>query len=75
MSKGNSRKSNRETKKPKKETQKVLATAGTISNPTQLELGSKKRKQNEAHSDLFNVNNAHFNECSGGKIQSTKIRG
>lgn len=44
MSKGNSRKGNRELKKPKKETQKVLATAGTISYPGQLELGSKKRK-------------------------------
>lgn len=44
MSKGNSRKGNRENKKPKKETQKVSATAGTISNPGQLELGSKKRK-------------------------------
>lgn len=44
MSKGNSRKGNRETKKPKKETPKVLATASTISYPGQLELGSKKRK-------------------------------
>jgi len=44
MSKGNSRKGNRETKKPKKETPKVLATASTISHPGQLELGSKKRK-------------------------------
>jgi len=42
MSKGNSRKGNREAKKPKKGTPKVLATANTISNPTRLELGSKK---------------------------------
>ena len=42
MSKGNSRKGNREAKKPKKETPKVLATANTISNPTRLELGFKK---------------------------------
>ncbi|MDA9815890.1 hypothetical protein N9C75_02415 [Alphaproteobacteria bacterium] len=44
MSKGNSRKGNRENKKPKKETQKVSATASTILNPGQLELGSKKRR-------------------------------
>jgi hypothetical protein len=42
MSKGNSRKGNREARKPKKETPKVLATANTISNLTRLELGTKK---------------------------------
>lgn len=68
MSKGNSRKGNRETKKPKKETPKVLATASTISHPGQLELGSKKRKQNEVHSDIYNDNSAHFNGRQGGKI-------
>ena len=44
MSKGNSRKGNRETKKPKKETAKVLATASTVSNPIRIETGSKKGK-------------------------------
>jgi len=33
MSKGNSRKGNREIKKPKKDTVKVLATANTMTNP------------------------------------------
>ena len=42
MSKGNSHKGNREAKKPKKEIQNVLATANTFSNPTRLELASKK---------------------------------
>ena len=44
MSKGNSRKGNRETKKPKKETPKVLATANTVSHPIRIETGSKKGK-------------------------------
>jgi len=44
MSKGNSRKGNRETKKPKKETPKVLATASTVLHPIRIETGSKKGK-------------------------------
>ncbi len=44
MSKGNSRKGNREAKKPKKETSKVLATANTTTNPGSLQLAAKKSK-------------------------------
>ena len=44
MSKGNSRKGNREIKKPKKEKVKVLATANTMTNPESLQLGTKKGK-------------------------------
>lgn len=45
MSKGNSLKGNRETKKPKKETPKVLATASTVSHPIRIETGSKKENR------------------------------
>ena len=44
MSKGNSRKGNREIKKPKKEKVKVLATANTMTNPEPLKIGTKKSK-------------------------------
>jgi hypothetical protein len=44
MSKGNSRKGNREIKKPKKDTVKVLATANTMTNPGSIQLGTKKSK-------------------------------
>ena len=44
MSKGNSRKGNREIKKPKKEEVKVLATANTMTNPGPLQLGIRKSK-------------------------------
>jgi len=44
MSKGNSRKGNREIKKPKKEKVRVLATASTMTKSGSLELGSKKGK-------------------------------
>ncbi|ADE39460.1 hypothetical protein [Candidatus Puniceispirillum marinum] len=44
MSKGNSRKGNRETKKTKKEKPKVLATSNTMTKSALLELGSKKGK-------------------------------
>ena len=44
MSKGNSRKGNREIKKPKKDKVKVLATASTMTNPGSIQLGTKKSK-------------------------------
>ena len=44
MSKGNSRKGNREIKKPKKDTGKVLTTANTMTNPGSIQLGTKKSK-------------------------------
>jgi hypothetical protein len=44
MSKGNSRKGNREVKKPKKESAKVLATAVFSTKPAELKLGSRKAK-------------------------------
>lgn len=44
MSKGNSRKGNREIKKPKKDTVNVLATANTMTNPGSIQLGTKKSK-------------------------------
>ncbi|MDC1384013.1 hypothetical protein N8500_11130 [Candidatus Puniceispirillum sp.] len=44
MSKGNSRKGNREIKKPKKEKVTVLATASTMIKSGTLELGSRKGK-------------------------------
>jgi hypothetical protein len=43
MAKGNSRKGNRELKKPKKETPKVVETAA-FSKPAELKIGSKKPK-------------------------------
>jgi hypothetical protein len=44
MSKGNSRRGNREMKKPKKEKVKVLATANTMTNSESLQIGTKKSK-------------------------------
>jgi hypothetical protein len=44
MSKGNTKKGNRESKKPKKDKTKVLATAIFSTNSTNLKLGSKKAK-------------------------------
>ena len=44
MSKGNSRKGNREIKKPKKEKVKLLVTANTMTNPGPLQLGTRKSK-------------------------------
>ena len=42
MSKGNSRKGNREIKKPKKDKVKVLAIANTMTNPGSIQLGGEK---------------------------------
>ncbi len=42
MPKGNSRKDNREIKKPKKDTVKVLATANAMTNPGSIQHGTKK---------------------------------
>ena len=75
MSKGNSRKGNREAKKPKKETPKVLATANTISNPTRLELGFKKGGYDEDHSYFYNSIGNHFNSCPSRTIQSKQAGG
>ena len=44
MSKGNSRKGNRENKKPKKEKVKILATSTTITNLGANQLSAKKSK-------------------------------
>ena len=74
MSKGNSRKGNRDTKKPKKETPKVLATASTVSHPIRIETGSKKGKQNEAQSYFYNAIGYHFNSFASRAIQSKKAK-
>ena len=44
MTKGNRRKGNREAKKPKKETPKILATAVFSVKPDTLKHGAKKAK-------------------------------
>ena len=68
MSKGNSRKGNREIKKPKKDTVKVLATANTMTNPGSIQLGTKKSKWNENHYNIFNRINFTFHKCTSQAI-------
>lgn len=68
MSKGNSRKGNRETKKTKKEKPKVLATSNTMTKSALLELGSKKGKWNEEYPHIFNRLTISFSRRASGTI-------